>query len=122
MKHVIAVSILVPIMFAAGCGEKQQLKVVYASDPPGGTLYKQDGELLGWCPKVLWYDLDEEAIEKGFLDAKGLMVRWPTGPEKRSQDVIRIKVDGTCRRVVFTQPKMATEDGESANLMSSAQR
>jgi hypothetical protein len=61
-------------------------------------------------------------MEEGFLDAKGLMVRWPTGPEKRSQDIIRIKVDGTCRRVVFTQRKTVAEGRERADLMSSAQR
>lgn len=83
MKHGTAASVLIPMILTVGCAEEQQVKIVYASDPPGGTLYKQDGEFLGWCPKVLWYDLDKEAIERGFLDTEGLMVRWPTGPEKR---------------------------------------
>ena len=105
MKHGIAVPVLILIMFAVGCAEKQQVKVIFLSDPPGGTLYKQNGDLWGWCPKALWYDLDEEAVQKGYLDAKGLTVRWPSGPETWSGDLIRVTVNGTDRRVIFTQPK-----------------
>ena len=105
MKHGIAVPVLILMMFSVGCAEKQQVKVTFLSDPPGGTLYKQNGDLCGPCPKILWYDLDEEAVEKGSLDAKGLTVRWPSGPEKRSGDLIRVTVNGTDRRVIFTQPK-----------------
>ena len=99
-------------MFVAGCGQTKQVKVTYRSDPPGGTLYKQTGEVWGPCPKVLWYDLDEEAVENGYIDAKGLMVRWPSGPEKRSGDLIRITVNGTDRRVAFTQPRIAAIPAE----------
>jgi len=105
MKHGITVPVLILIMFAVGCAEKQQVKVIFLSDPPGGTLYKQNGDLWGPCPKALWYDLDEEAVQKGYLDAKGLTVRWPSGPETRSGDFIRVTVNGTDRRVIFTQPK-----------------
>ncbi len=105
MKHGIAVPVLILIMFAVSCAEKQQVKVIFLSNPPGGTLYKQNGDLWGPCPKVLWYDLDEEAVERGYLDAKGLTVRWPSGPETRSGDLIRVTVNGTDRRVIFTQPK-----------------
>jgi len=105
MKHGIAVPVLILIMFAVGCAEKQQVKVIFLSDPPGGTLYKQNGDLWGPCPKALWYDLDEETVQRGYLDAKGLTVRWPSGPETRSVDLIRVTVNGTDRRVIFTQPK-----------------
>jgi len=93
------------MVFAVGCAEKQKVKVTFLSDPPGGTLYRQNGDLWGPCPKVLWYNPDEEAVKKGYLEAKGLIVRWPSGPEKRSDDLIRITVNGTNRRVTFTQPK-----------------
>ncbi len=105
MKHSIAVPLLTLMMFAVGCAEKQQVKVIFLSDPPGGTLYKYNGHLWGPCPKALWYDLDKEAVERGYLDAKGLIVRWPSGPEKRSGDLIRIPVNDFNRRVTFTQPK-----------------
>ena len=105
MKHGVAVPVLILIMFAVGCAEKQQVKVIFLSDPPGGTLYKQNGDLWGPCPKALWYDLDEEAVQRGYLDAKGMVVRWPSGREKRSGKFIRITVNGTDRNVTFTQPK-----------------
>ena len=105
MKHGVAVPILILIMFAVGCAEKQQVKVTFLSNPPGGTLYKQNGDLLGSCPKALWYDLDEEIMERGYLFAKGMIVRWPSGPGNRSPVLIRITVDGTDRNVTFLQPK-----------------
>lgn len=105
MKRIIAFGGLVPVLFAVGCAQKQQVKVTFLSDPPGGTLYKQNGEIWGPCPKVLWYNVDSEAMRKGYLDAKGMVVRWPTGPEKRSDDSIKITVNGTDRHVVFVQPK-----------------
>jgi len=105
MKHVSVITVLIQLLFAVGCAEKQQVKVVFLSDPPDGTLYKQNGDRWGPCPKALWYDLDEEAVERGYLDAKGLTVRWPSGPEQRSVDLIRITVNGTIRKVTFTQPK-----------------
>jgi hypothetical protein len=107
MKHGIAVTILALLVFAAGCGQVKQVKVTYRSNPPGGILHKQDGEAWGPCPKALWYDLDEEAVENERLDAKGMVVRWPNGDVKRSEDLIRIKVDGTDRQVTFTQPRIA---------------
>ncbi len=105
MKHSIAVPLLTLMMFAVGCAEKQQVKVIFLSDPPGGTLYKQNGDLWGPCPKALWYDLDEEAVQRGYLDAKGMVVRWPSGRERRSGKFIRITADGTDRTVTFFQPK-----------------
>ncbi len=105
MKHVLAVAALIPLLFAVGCGQTQRVRVTYRSDPPGGTLHKLDGKLWGPCPKVIYYDLDEEAIENGYLDAKGLIVRWPAGPEKLSGKLIRITVDGTDRQVTFVQPQ-----------------
>jgi len=105
MKHAIAVPVLVLMIFAAGCADKPQVRVTFLSDPPGGTLYKPNGDPSGPCPKVLWYDLDEEAVERGRLGAKGMVVRWPTGPEKRSNDLIAITVNGTDRHVIFLQPK-----------------
>jgi len=109
MKHGFAVAIVIPLLFAVGCAQDKQVKVTYRSDPPGGTLYRLDGELWGACPKVLWYDLDKEAIANGYMDAMGLMVRWPSGPEKRSGNLIRITADGTDRRVTFIQPGSESE-------------
>ncbi|MHC4166176.1 MAG: hypothetical protein ACYSWQ_04405 [Planctomycetota bacterium] len=109
MKHVAAVAVVVWLLFAVGCAEKQQVKVTFLSDPPGGRLYRQNGQLWGPCPKVLWYDVDSEAMEKGRLDAKGLIVRWPTGPEKRSEDLIKITVNGTDRQVIFVQPEQESK-------------
>ena len=79
MKRVAVVPIVVSLLFAAGCAPKKQIKVTFLSDPPGGTLYKQDGTLWGPCPKMLWYDVDSQAADKGYLEAKGMTVRWPTG-------------------------------------------
>ncbi len=104
MKHGFAVAILIPLLFAVGCAQNKRVKVTYISDPPGGTLYELNGELWGQCPKVLWYDLDEKTVANGYVDAMGLMVRWPSGPEKRSGNLIRITADGTDRRVTFIQP------------------
>ena len=109
MKHGFAVAIVIPLLLAVGCAQNKQVKVIYRSEPPGGTLYKLDGELWGPCPKTLWYDLDKEAAANGYLDAIGLAVRWPSGPEKRSGKLIRITVDGTDRRVTFIQPGSETE-------------
>jgi len=104
MKHSMPTAILILLMIVSGCAQKQQVRVTYLSDPPGGTLYKRSGELWGPCPKVLWYDLDAEALEKGYLDVQGLKVRWPAGPDIESGKLLRILVDGTDRCVVFTQP------------------
>lgn len=114
MKRGIAVTILILMVLAAGCGGAKQVKVTYKSDPPGGTLYKQNGELWGQCPKVLWYDLDDQANENGYLDAKGLIVRWPTGPKKESSDLIRIRINSTERQVVFTQPRITANAVETS--------
>ena len=114
MRRGITEAILILLMFAAGCGQTKQVKVTYRSDPSGGTLYKQNGEVWGPCPRVLWYDLDEEAIENGYLDAKGLIVRWPSGSAKESGDLIRIKVNGTDRRVTFVQPMIAAKAVETS--------
>ncbi len=107
MKRGIAITIFIVVICAAGCGQTKKVKVTYRSEPPGGTLLKLNGEVWGQCPKVLYYDLDEEAVENECLDAKGMVVRWPNGTMKRSDDLIRIKVDGTDRQVTFTQPKIA---------------
>ncbi len=115
MKRSIAATILILMVLTAGCGGPKQVKVTYKSNPLGGTLYKLNGEPWGPCPKALWYDLDEEAIENGYLDTKGLIVRWPTGPEKRSDDLIRIKVDGTARRVIFTRPKVTAKAAQTSS-------
>jgi hypothetical protein len=105
MKHGFTVGVLISLLFAVGCSQKQQVKVTYRSDPPRGTLHKLSGELWGTCPKVLYYDIDKDDIERGYLDAKGLMVRWPSGPAKRSGEMIRVTVDGTDRQVTFVQPE-----------------
>ena len=109
MKHSYAVAVLIALMFALGCAQEQRIKVTYRSDPPGGTLYKLNGELWGPCPKVLWYDPDDEATKNGYLDVKGLTVSWPSGPAKKSGELIRITVDGTNRQVTFVQPEDALE-------------
>ena len=103
MKHTIAVPVIVLMILAVGCAKKQQVKVTFLSDPPGGWLYKENGDPWGPCPKALWYDLDKTAIERGYLEAKEMVVRWPDGPEKSSDGLIRITVDGTDRHVVFLQ-------------------
>ncbi len=120
MKHGSAVAILILLMMVVGCAERRQVKATFLSDPPGGTLYSQDGELLGSCPKTLWYDADEEAIERGYLDAEGLTVRWATGPEKKSNKLIRITVNKTARRVMFVQPEGAIKT--SADSASGQER
>lgn len=116
MKRGITITILILMVLAAGCGgaKPAQVKVAYKCDPPGGTLYKLNGELWGACPKVLWYDLDDEAIENGYLDVQGLLVRWPDGPEKRSGDIIRIRVDGTERQVMFSQPGLSAKAADTS--------
>jgi hypothetical protein len=105
MKHGLVLGVLFSLLFAIGCSRQQQVRVTYRSDPPGGTLYKLDGGLWGQCPKVLYYDIDQEDVEKGYLDVKGLMVKWPSGPAKKSGELIRITVDGTNRQVTFIQPE-----------------
>ncbi|MHC4118754.1 MAG: hypothetical protein ACYSWO_14740 [Planctomycetota bacterium] len=107
MKRTITIAILMLLVSAAGCGQENRVKVTYQSDPPGGTLYKHNGEVWGQCPKVLYYDVDEEAAEKGYLKAKPLTVRWTRGPEKASNGLIKISVNGTDRQVTFIQPKIA---------------
>ena len=103
MKRAIIIAVLIPLL-ALGCA-RQRLKVTYRSDPPGGGLYKQSGEFWGPCPKTLWYDLDDNALSEGYLEARGLIVRWPSGPEKRSDKLIRIPVNGIDQAVTFVQPE-----------------
>lgn len=105
MKHVAVVGVVVSLVLAVGCADKHQVKVTFLSDPPNGSLYKQDGTLWGPCPKTLWYDVDSETTKRGYLEAKGLTVRWPTGPDKKSEDPIKITVNGTDRQVIFVQPR-----------------
>lgn len=105
MKHGVRIGVLLSLLFAIGCSQQKQVKVTYRSEPLGGALYKLDGEPWGECPKVLYYDIDQDDIERGYIDAKGLMVRWPSGLGKRSGDLIRITVDGTDRQVTFVQPE-----------------
>lgn len=95
--------------------------MTYRSEPPGGTLHRLDGELWGECPKVLYYDIDQEDVEKGYLDVKGLMVKWPNGPTKKSGELIRITVDGTNRQVTFVQPEASSGDTTSATGDSATQ-
>jgi len=117
MKQVNAVAVVFLLVFAVGCGKSERVRVTYESNPPGGILHKLNGEVWGLCPKSLWYDLDEEAITKGYIDVKGLIVRWPGGPPKRrSNDLIRIKVDGTDQQVTFRQPGMATKSAHTERL------
>ncbi len=104
MKHGTVIAVFIPL-FVVSCAQQQRLKVTYMSDPPGGTLYRQSGELWGPCPKVLWYDLDKDTLAAGYLDAKGLTVRWPSGPEKKSDKLIRIPVDSTDQQYTFVQPE-----------------
>ena len=109
MKQGIIISVFIALL-AAGCGQQKQLKVTYVSDPPGGTLYKQNDEPWGPCPKVILYDLNEETLAEGQLKAKGLIVRWPSGPEKRSDDPITFPVDGTYQQFTFVQPGQTPSD------------
>jgi formylglycine-generating enzyme required for sulfatase activity len=105
MKRGIVSTALISLVVLGCENRQQQLKVTYLSDPPGGTLYRQNGELWGPCPKVLWYDLDEEALAAGQLQAKGLIARWPSGPEEKSADMITFPVDGTDQEFTFVQPQ-----------------
>ena len=91
--------------FMVGCNQPRQVKVTYISDPPGGTLCKQNGEVWGPCPKTLWYDLNENIVKDGNIYVNGLSVRWPDGLESRSDGLIRITVNGTDRQVIFNKPK-----------------
>lgn len=110
MKHGRSIIVLIALA-VVGCGQPQRrLKVTYDSDPPGGTLYRQDGELWGPCPKVLYYDLDEGSLATGQLEAKGLIVRWPSGPAKRSDDLIVFPLDGTEHKFTFVQAGQAPTD------------
>ncbi len=104
MKHGTVIAVFIPL-FAVSCAQQQRLKVTYMSDPPGAALYRQSGELWGPCPKVLWYDLDKDALAAGYLDAKGLTARWPSGAEKKSDELIRLVVDGTDQQYTFVQPE-----------------
>ncbi len=105
MRHGNAVAIFILVILTLGCAESRRVQVTYLSNPTGGSLYGQNDELLGPCPRVMWYDADAEAMEKGYLNVERLTVRWPTGPEKMSDDLIRITVNNTARRVMFVQPK-----------------
>ena len=109
--------IILSSLLVLSCGQQQKrLKVTYLSDPPGGTLYKQNGESWGPCPKILWYDISGEAVDSGKLQAKGLIVRWPSGPEKRSDDTITFPIDGTNQEFTFIQ-----NDGVQSDLLSPGQ-
>jgi len=101
-------------LLVLSCGQQQQqLKVTFLSDPPGGMLYRQNGESWGPCPKVLWYDLSEEVLAAGKLQAKGLVVRWPSGPEKRSDDTITFQIDGSDKQFTFVQFSEAKSDQQT---------
>jgi len=113
MKRRVAVTILTLLALAAGCVQTQEVRVTYISDPPGGTLYTLYGKLWGPCPKVLYYSTDdEEDIARGYLDAEGLMVRWPSGPDGKSDVILRITLDGTDQTVTFVQPEYRSTDAE----------
>ena len=115
MRRGITVTLLFLMILITGCGGAKQVKVTYRSEPPGGTLYKQNGEVWGQCPKVLWYDLDDQTRKTGYIDVKGLVMRWPTGPEKSSGELIRIRVNGSERQVVFTQPQLTANAADTSS-------
>jgi len=114
MKQGIIIAVLV-VLLTIGCGQQKQLKVTYLSDPPGGTLYKQNNEAWGPCPKVLTYDLSEKALAQGQLEARGLIVRWPSGPEERSDDPIILPIDGTDQQFTFVQPGQTPNDRHASD-------
>jgi len=114
MKHGTVIVVFIALL-VVGCAQEQRLKVTYISDPPGGTLYKQSGQLWGPCPKILWYDLDENTLARGYLAARGLMVRWPDGSEKESDKLITIPLDGTDHRYTFVR----SEDEPNAPYVAS---
>jgi hypothetical protein len=53
MKYVAIFAVLVLLTVNVGCAQKEQVKGTFLSDPPGGTLYKQNGEVWGACQKTL---------------------------------------------------------------------
>jgi len=104
-KIVFAICLVLVLISIVGCSSfPKNLEVIYESDPPGGVLYKQTGEVWGKCPKTLYYKMDKQAREEGYLDLRGLEVRWPEGPLRKSGKKIRIAVDGSKRQVTFVQP------------------
>ncbi len=105
MKHGTVIAVFILSLVISCSQQQKRVKVTYISDPPGGTLHHQSGELRGPCPKVLWYDIDKDALAAGLLDARGMTVRWPSGPEKKSDKLIWIPVDGSDHKYTFVQPK-----------------
>ena len=107
MKHGITIAVLI-LLFVVGCAQESvKVKVTYLSDPAYASVYSQDGSLQGTCPLELWYPVDAEAKEQGYLYAKGMTIRWISGAERSSGKTIKIIVDGTNRQVTFVRPKYA---------------
>jgi hypothetical protein len=61
-------------------------------------------------------------MARGHLNAEGLVVRWPRGPQKMSDRLLRITVNGTDRRVVFLQPKDERGVADAARIEQTPKR
>ena len=54
------------------------LKVTYQSDPPGASLF-QNGQLMGYTPYTLQYQLSDDDRRQGVKLLQGTSVKWASG-------------------------------------------
>ena len=90
-------------LFSAGGGRSKEYAPKFAA---AGAVVIDNSSAFRQEPDVplVVAQVNDEAIRDGYLHAKGLTVRWPDGSERKSDSLIRITVNGTDRRVVFSQP------------------
>ena len=69
------VTLLLCVMLGA-CASN--LKVTYQSDPPGASLY-QGGQLMGYTPYTLQYQVSDQDRSRGSKLLQGTSVKWASG-------------------------------------------
>ena len=68
--------VLVASVMLGACASN--LKVTYQSDPPGAALY-QGGQLMGYTPYTLQYQVTDDDRKRGTKLLQGTSVKWASG-------------------------------------------
>lgn len=77
-----------------------KLAVIYQSDPPGAAIVQDDGQLLGYAPVTLYYEITKDNKQAGAMQLRGTSATWASGA-KAEIPILRIDLR-IGRNQVFT--------------------